>query len=82
MTSHQDTVDAAIRNEVALIFLYEAAAGPHQLREVSPWQVLGESFLGWDHGRDEVRRYRFDRIVGEASPLSTDDTEYVQPIER
>lgn len=47
------------------------------LRTFSPFRIDGASVIGWDHGRDEVRRYSIDKIGDIVEYVAAE--EYVQP---
>lgn len=80
MEPFEGAIRDAIQREQMVAFDYppsDAKFGTTP-RTFSPWQILGESVLGWDHGRDEIRRYRFDRMTQFHIPIDPDD-DYVVP---
>lgn len=83
MTSIADTITAAIRNERVIRFWYlggRRGAVPMQ-RTVSPYELSedGDTFLSFDHGREELRRFSLSNIVSEDIELP--DEEYIKPID-
>jgi predicted DNA-binding transcriptional regulator YafY len=83
MTLVADTITAAIRNErvIRFWFLSRSRAIP-QIRTVSPYELSedGESFLGFDHTRQAIRRFSLSGIVQEDIELPDED--YIQPIDQ
>lgn len=71
MQAHVEDIETAIQREEVVMFLYA-----QKLRVLSPWEVKGESVLGWDHHHEEPRRYRFDRIEEDVLPFNEN---YVRP---
>lgn len=63
--------------ERCVVFAYKKP-GPNPARLVifSPFQLDDESTIGFDHQRDEVRRFRYDRMKGVELEI---DAEYVRP---
>lgn len=82
MTHNEDTITAAIRAEKVIHFIYPAQKRGRYpvLRTVSPYELSedGQTFLGWCHDREALRRFNLNKIQGEVRPTST-DAEYVQP---
>lgn len=84
MTTIADTISAAIRNERVIRFWFKAQSRPKpQVRTVSPYELSedGESVLGFDHGREAIRRFSLTGFVFEDIELP-DDEDYIYPIER
>jgi predicted DNA-binding transcriptional regulator YafY len=83
MTTTADIISAAIRNERPIKFWYNSR-GPvlAMLRTVSPYELSedGETFLGYDHAREALRRFSLDNITAEDIALP-DDEDYIYPIE-
>jgi predicted DNA-binding transcriptional regulator YafY len=78
-TSNADILTAAIRAETVVQFRYPSH-GVLVLRTFSPWEMAedGESLLGYDHGREGIRRFSISKITGEIVPDDGADN-YVQP---
>ena len=76
-----DMLKDSISAERVVRFSYpHVAQGGRQiqlLRTFSPFRIDGESVIGWEHGRDEVRRYRIDKIGDVVEYVAAE--EYVQP---
>lgn len=73
--------DVAIVNGEVVGFNYRSGEGENaywKLRIFSPWEVKGDSVIGWDHGADEIRRFRFDRM-GQERPDQVRGESYVTP---
>lgn len=83
MVSHAElgeVIDNAIVNEEVVRFWYVPANGsPPQWRTLSPYEVSedGETVLGYDHTRAELRRFSFAQMLD----IETTDEQYVKPIE-
>lgn len=71
-----DEIRSAIDREQVVEFFYPGREGGWLRRVFSPWEIKGESVLGWDHGRDEPRRYRFDKM---GSTFTDAPEEYMMP---
>lgn len=83
MTLAADTITAAIRNERVIRFWFIARSRPvPQIRTVSPYELSedGESFLGFDHDRQAVRRFSLSGLVYEDIELPDED--YIYPIDK
>lgn len=81
MTSNADTLTAAIRAETVVEFGYKKGlAEPARLVTFSPWELSedGESIIGYDHGRDGIRRFSISKITGDVDGAATDE-HYVLP---
>jgi predicted DNA-binding transcriptional regulator YafY len=84
MTHIADIITAAIRNERVIRFWFKSQSRPApQLRTISPYELSedGESVLGFDHGREAIRRFSLSGFVSDDIELP-DDEEYVYPIEK
>lgn len=82
MTHAADTITAAIRNERVIRFWFQSQSRPApQIRTVSPYELSedGDTFLGFDHDRQAIRRFSLSGIVFEDIELPDED--YVRPIE-
>lgn len=66
-----EAVRDARDRELVVEFAYDK-----KMRVFSPFQLDNASVIGWDHGRDEIRRYRFDKM---ANIRFNTDEEYVRP---
>jgi predicted DNA-binding transcriptional regulator YafY len=81
----REFIQKAIADESVVLFQYRSVAeGEFMRRTCSPWQADAESFIGWDHARDEIRRYRYDRIGRPKDPAGAaiafpNDHDYVRP---
>lgn len=83
MTLAADTITAAIRNERVIRFWFTSRTRPvPQIRTVSPYELSddGETFLGFDHDRQAIRRFSLAGIVTEDIELPDED--YIYPIEQ
>lgn len=83
MTLAADTITAAIRSERVIRFWFQSRTNPiPQIRTVSPYELSedGESFLGFDHTRQAIRRFSLAGIVQEDIELPDED--YIQPIDQ
>lgn len=83
MTHIADTITAAIRNERVVRFWFQTRSRPApMIRTVSPYELSedGESFLGFDHDRQAIRRFSLSGIVTEDIELPDED--YVYPIDK
>lgn len=83
MTHTADTITAAIRNERVIRFWFQSQSRPApMIRTVSPYELSedAESFLGFDHDRQAIRRFSMSGIV--ADDIELPDEDYVQPIEQ
>jgi predicted DNA-binding transcriptional regulator YafY len=83
MTIVGDTVTAAIRNERVIRFWFKSRSRPApQIRTVSPYELSddGETFLGFDHDRANIRRFSLSGIVQEDIELPDED--YIKPIDQ
>lgn len=83
MTHTADTITAAIRSERVIRFWFQSQSRPvPMLRTVSPYELAedGESFLGFDHDRQAIRRFALSGIVSDDIELPDED--YVYPIEK
>lgn len=79
-----DIITAAIRNERVIRFWFVSKSRPvPQIRTVSPYELSddGDTFLGFDHDRQAIRRFGLDGFVDNGIELP-DDEEYVQPVEQ
>ncbi len=84
MTHTADTITAAIRNERVIRFWFANQSRPvPQIRTVSPYELSedGETFLGFDHDRQAIRRFSLAGFVTEDIELP-DTEDYVQPIDK
>lgn len=74
MDDPRDVVDGAIK--LGLVVRFEYQSKNNHARVFSAWEQRSGRVLGWDHGRDEIREFRFDKMDN----LQYDqDAEYVQP---
>jgi predicted DNA-binding transcriptional regulator YafY len=83
MTHAADTITAAIRNERVISFWFKGQSSiTPEVRIVSPYELSndGETFLGFDHVRQAIRRFSLAGIVTEYIELPDED--YVRPIEQ
>jgi len=83
MTTVTDTITAAIRAERVIRFWFKSQTRPvPQIRTASPYELSedGESFLGFDHDRQAIRRFSLSGIVSEEIELPDED--YVYPIDK
>lgn len=83
MTHMQDTITAAARAERVIRFWFQSQSRPApMIRTVSPYELSedGESFLGFDHDRQAIRRFSLSGIVTEDIELPDED--YVKPIDQ
>lgn len=82
-TELSEVIDNAIVNEEIVRFWYlpGESLSPPQWRTLSPYEASedGETILGYDHDREELRRFRFDRIIDIETIL---DEDYIRPIEK
>lgn len=69
----------AIESEFPMAFQYRKPDGSQRWVDgLSPWQIDGgRTVIGWDHGRDEIRRFTIDGIIDET--VSYPDDVYVRP---
>lgn len=84
MTTLGDIITAAVRNERPIRFWFKSQSRPvPQIRTVSPYELSddGESFLGFDHTRQAIRRFSLSGFVSEDIELP-DDEDYVYPIDK
>jgi len=84
MTHIEDIITSAIRAERVIRFWFASQSRPvPMIRTVSPYELSedGESFLGFDHGRQAIRRFSLAGIVMEDIEMP-DDEDYVYPIEK
>lgn len=84
MTHVADIITAAIEREKVIRFWFASKSRPvPQIRTVSPYELSedGESFLGFDHGRQAIRRFSLTGIVMEDIEMP-DDEDYVYPIDK
>lgn len=85
MTTTTDTITAAIRAERAIRFWFVSKLAPLPMqRTVSPYELSddGDTFLGFDHARQALRRFSLDGIADPDNIELPDDEEYVQPVEQ
>jgi predicted DNA-binding transcriptional regulator YafY len=78
----KDQLTRAIDREVPVRFSYLKIGSPvPQLRMMSVYELSSDSdtFLGFDHRRQELRRFNIGRIVGD---IESADDDYVQPVEQ
>lgn len=84
MTHIIDTITAAIRNErvIRFWFMSRAHASLPVARTVSPYELSedGETFLGFDHTRQAIRRFALSGIMQDDVELPDED--YVKPINK
>jgi predicted DNA-binding transcriptional regulator YafY len=83
MTHVADIITAAARNERVIRFWFMSrTAREPMIRTVSPYELSddGESFLGFDHDRQAIRRFSLSGIVTEDIELPDED--YVKPIDQ
>lgn len=83
MTHVPDIITAAVRNEKVIRFWFQSQSRPApMIRTVSPYELSedGESFLGFDHDRQAIRRFSLSGIVTE--DIEFPDEDYVYPIEK
>jgi len=74
-----EIIDNAILNEEVICFWYEKRPQRGRvLRTLSPYECspVGDTVLGYDHGREALRRFELSKIVA-VEPY--DDEEYVKP---
>lgn len=67
LTTLADGLDIAAANETPVMIVYEKTNEPAQHRLVSPsevWEAKDSSLIlsAYDHGREEPRSFRLDRI--------------------
>lgn len=72
-------IDNGIFNEEPVAFMYEKPGGLEP-RILSPYEVSedGETVLGYDHVRCELRRFELSKIVA----IETAHQDYVKPIDK
>ena len=82
MTHITDIITAAIRDERVIRFWFQGARAFPMQRIVSPYELSedGETFLGFDHGRQAIRRFSLGGIISEDIELPDED--YVYPVEK
>lgn len=72
-------LELAIDAEDVIAFSYPSSVDGGLVRRVlSPYLIEGDGRIlkGWDHGREQIRRYAINKIEGADVLL---DEEYVQP---
>lgn len=84
--THEISFAGAARRQEVVGFKYRDAAGELSYRVFSPWEVeYGEahpvtphiSVLGWDHGREGIRRFRIARLL--SRPVLVPSERYREP---
>lgn len=87
MTEAADIITSAIRAERVVRFWFVTKSRPMpmmpMIRTVSPYELSddGESFLGFDHDRQAMRRFSLDGIA-DTEGIELPDEDYIQPIEQ
>jgi predicted DNA-binding transcriptional regulator YafY len=84
MTDAADIITSAIRAERVVRFWFVTKSRPvPMIRTVSPYELSddGESFLGFDHDRQAIRRFSLDGVA-DTDGIELPDEDYVQPIEQ
>jgi len=79
----RDRLTDSITHETAIRFAYLKQRAPlPEYRVLSVYELSedGDTFLGFDHGRQELRRFDIARVVGEIE-LELDE-DYIRPIEK
>lgn len=79
----RDRLTDSIDSEAPIRFAYIKRNAPlPQYRVLSVYELSedGETFLGFDHGRQELRRFDVTRVVGEIE--FAEDEDYIRPIEK
>lgn len=79
----ENTITAAIRTERVIRFWFQSKSRPApMIRTVSPYELSedGESFLGFDHARQAIRRFSLVGIV--MDDIELPDEDYIKPIEQ
>jgi predicted DNA-binding transcriptional regulator YafY len=77
-----EVIDNAIVNEHVIAFLYEKKIGDRpEPRMLSPYECSdnGETVLGYDHHREELRRFELSKII---AIETTHKEDYIKPIEK
>lgn len=77
-----EVIDNGILNEEVIAFMYEKTVGaPPEARMLSPYECSedGETVLGFDHRREELRRFELSKIIAIETTARED---YVKPIEK
>lgn len=74
-----EVIDNAIINEEVVAFIYDKDGRDGEARMLSPYECSddGETVLGYDHRRDELRRFELSKIM---AIETTDKEDYVKPI--
>lgn len=89
MTHNEDIITAAIRAETVVQFDYPVSKRrgrmhvntTHVRRTLSPYSLAedGETVLGFDHGRQALRRFELSKISGDVAVANED---YIKPIDQ
>jgi len=78
LTVDDSIMQAHVESRDVIEFVYPSSKGGGPVRRtLSPWELQGRSVIGWDHGREAVRRYIIERIEGGTAVVL--DAEYVDP---
>jgi predicted DNA-binding transcriptional regulator YafY len=67
---------------VGIVYCKDAPGAEPEARTISPWEIVesaagDESIIAYDHDRDDVRRFRIDRIL----QADFADADYIYPRE-
>lgn len=54
----------AHRDQSPLGFSYHKPRSSVDTHQVTPTELHSDYWVGWDHDKNDYRRFRFDRIVG------------------
>jgi predicted DNA-binding transcriptional regulator YafY len=84
MTDAADIITSAIRAERVVRFWFVTKSRPvPMIRTVSPYELSddSESFLGFDHDRQAIRRFNLDGIA-DTEGIELPDEDYIQPVEQ
>lgn len=76
-----EIIDNGIINEEVVAFIYDKDGRNAEARMLSPYECSedGETVLGYDHRREELRRFELSKIM---QIETTDRESYVKPIEK
>lgn len=79
----EEALERAIQREHPIQFTYFKRGHKGEIRTLSPYAVDDEmgSVIGWDHDRDELRRFSLNKCAWPIKDAS-DDHEYIQPREK
>ncbi len=81
---HDEVIDYAevfrahIAAQEVVHFTYLKDGDPFR-RTFSPWEIKDENVIGWDHDREGIRQFSFEKMTGYVTRTTLD--EYVQPSE-